>query len=72
MDIDDDVRRDLIAAGWRPPLTDDDYEAWRPALLAFRSAWGWGATKARTPLDSVDREHIDHLREAFALAPKNA
>lgn len=69
MKIDDELRADLIEAGWVPPMTEDDYEAWRPALLAFRLAMDWNI-EARTPLDKTDREMIDKLRSSFALAPK--
>ncbi len=71
MQVDEIMRRDLIDAGWRPPLSDDDYEAWRPALLQFRAAMDWNI-EARMPLDKCDRDMIDKLRSSFALAPKNA
>lgn len=66
------TRDDLIAAGWRPPvelppLTEEQYESWRPALAIYCVLAG--ATSASDPLDRIDRNKIDMLREVLAAAP---
>lgn len=68
------ARDQLIAAGWKPPvelppMTDEEYEQWRPALQAY-CLMSASFLVPSTPLDSVDKAKIDVLREVTLLAPK--
>lgn len=62
------LRESLIAAGWKPPAGNPDYEAWRPALAVYQQLLS-GPEPNPHQLDSVDREAIDALRAAFSALP---
>lgn len=58
----------LIAAGWTPPPSTDDYEAWRPALELYQHLMGGPAPEIGA-LDRVDRENIEVLRAVARVMP---
>ena len=56
-------------------MNDLDYEAWRPALIAFYKADGWfqsveNLEKYDFPLGLQDKRLIEALAKAFAERPK--
>jgi hypothetical protein len=67
--VNNDLRQALIAAGWTPPPEEDpDLEAWRPALLVYRTLTE--GPSVGSPMDAIDREAVDLLRAVVAAAPK--
>lgn len=73
MPIDNETRRELIDAGWKPPVVSD-YEPWRPALAAYWLAKGYVSASQRyedpkTILDHSDKEIINAMAAARPHMP---
>jgi hypothetical protein len=70
--IDEKTRRELIDAGWKPPVVTD-YEPWRPALAAYWEQRGFPGAATRILdgciLDSSDKETINGMAAARSVMP---